>query len=52
MSNIVKFASFNLKKGASVSDYLLVTDKFNSVFLSAQKVREVTRFRLEDRLYE
>ena len=37
MSNVVEFASFNLKKGASVSDFLLVSDKFNSVFLSTQK---------------
>lgn len=37
MPNVVEFASFNLKKGASVSDFLLVSDKFNSVFLSAQK---------------
>lgn len=37
MTNVVEFASFNLKKGASVSDFLLVSDKFNSVFLSAQK---------------
>jgi hypothetical protein len=37
LSNVVEFASFCLKKGASVSDFLLVSDKFNSVFLSAQK---------------
>ena len=37
MFNVVEFASFNLKKGASVSDFLLLSDKFNSVFLSAQK---------------
>lgn len=37
MTNVVEFASFNLKKGASVSDFLLVSDKFNSVFLSKQK---------------
>jgi len=37
MSNVVEFASFNLKKGASVSDFLLVSDKFNSDFLSKQK---------------
>ena len=37
MSNVVEFASFNLKKGVSVSDFLFVSDKFNSVFLSAQK---------------
>jgi len=37
MSNVVEFVSFNLKKGASVSDFLLASDKFNSVFLSAQK---------------
>ncbi len=37
MSNVVEFASFNLKKGASVSDFLHVSDNFNSVFLSTQK---------------
>ena len=37
MSNVVEFASFKLKKGASVSGFLLVSDKFNIVFLSAQK---------------
>jgi len=37
MSNVVEFASFKLKKGASVSEFLLVSDKFNIVFLSAQK---------------
>jgi hypothetical protein len=37
MSNVVEFASFSLKKGVSVSDFLLVSDKFNSVFLSTQK---------------
>ena len=37
MSNVVEFVSFNLKKGASVSDFLLVSDKVNSVFLSTQK---------------
>ncbi len=29
MANVVEFAS--LKKGASASDFLLVSDKFNSV---------------------
>lgn len=37
MSNVIEFASFNLKKGASVSEFLLVSDKFNRVFLSMQK---------------
>jgi len=37
MANAVEFASFNLKKGASVSEFLLVSDRFNSVFLSTQK---------------
>jgi hypothetical protein len=37
MSNVVEFVSFNLKKGTAVSDFLLVSDKFNSVFLSTQK---------------
>ncbi len=37
MSMVVEFASFNLKKGASVSNFLLVSDKFNREFLSAQR---------------
>ena len=37
MANAVEFASFNLKKGASVSEFLLVSDRFNSVFLTTQK---------------
>jgi len=37
MANTVEYASFNLKKGASVSEFLLVSDRFNSVFLSTQK---------------
>lgn len=37
MSNVVEFVSFNLKEGVSVSDFLRVSDKFNRVFLSAQK---------------
>lgn len=37
MTNVVEFASFNLNEGASVSDFLLASDKFNSIFLSAQK---------------
>jgi heme-degrading monooxygenase HmoA len=37
MANTVEFASFNLKKGASVLEFLLVSDRFNSVFLSTQK---------------
>lgn len=37
MANTVEFASFNLKKGASVTDFLLVSDKFNNIFLSKQK---------------
>ncbi|HEX2944826.1 MAG TPA: hypothetical protein VHT96_02600 [Clostridia bacterium] len=37
MSNVVEFASFNLKKGASVSDFLHMSDKFNKEFLSTQK---------------
>ena len=37
MSKVVEFASFNLKKEASVSDFLLVSDKFNREFLSKQK---------------
>ena len=37
MSNVVEFASFNLKEGVSVSDFLLVSDKFNICFLSTQR---------------
>jgi hypothetical protein len=37
MANTVEFASFNLKNGASVSEFLLVSDRFNRVFLSTQK---------------
>ncbi|WP_312372935.1 hypothetical protein [Lachnoclostridium sp.] len=37
MANTVEFASFNLKKGASVPEFLLVSDRFNSIFLSKQK---------------
>lgn len=37
MPNVIEFASFNLKKGVSVSDFLLVSDKFNQEFLSIQK---------------
>ena len=37
MANVVEFASFHLKKGASESEFLLVSDKFNRVFLEAQK---------------
>lgn len=37
MSKVVEFATFNLKKGVSVSDFLLVSEKFNSGFLSVQK---------------
>ena len=37
MSNIVEFASFKLKKEVSISEFLLVSDKFNAEFLSIQK---------------
>ena len=37
MPNAVEFVSFNLRKGKSVSDFLLVSDKFNREFLSRQK---------------
>jgi hypothetical protein len=37
MPNVVKYASFGLKDGASVPDFLLASDKFNSECLSAQK---------------
>ena len=37
MSNIVELVSFNLKKGVSIPDFLLVSDKFNRDFMSVQK---------------
>ena len=37
MSNAVEFVSFNLRKGKPVSEFLLVSDKFNREFLSRQK---------------
>ena len=37
MSNVVEFVSFNLKGGASVSDFLLASDKIDQAFLSMQK---------------
>jgi hypothetical protein len=37
MVNVIEFASFHLKEGASVSDFLLVSDHFNKEFLSKQK---------------
>ena len=37
MSNIVELVSFTLKKGVSVSDFLLVSDQFNQDFMAAQK---------------
>lgn len=37
MSNAVELVTFNLKKGVSVADFLLASDKFNSEFLTKQK---------------
>jgi len=37
MYNAVEFVSFNLKKGTSVSDFLIASDKINKDFLSLQK---------------
>ena len=37
MSNVVELASFNLKEGVSLSDFFLVSEKFNNGFLSVQK---------------
>lgn len=37
MSNVVMFISFNLVKGASVSDFLLASEKLNREFMSKQK---------------
>jgi hypothetical protein len=36
-NNVVEFASFHLKKGVSVPDFLIVSDKFQSGFLGTQK---------------
>jgi hypothetical protein len=47
MANTVEFASFNLKKGAPVLEFLLVSDRFNSVFLTTQK-GYISRKRLRD----
>jgi len=33
----IEFASFNLKNGVSLPDFLLASDKMNNEFLSAQK---------------
>ena len=37
MSNAVFYVSFNLKKGASVSDFLLAAEKLNNEYISKQK---------------
>ena len=37
MSNAVYFVSYNLKKGASVQDFLLATEKLNNEYMSKQK---------------
>jgi hypothetical protein len=37
MPNAVEFVSFNLKKGASVPDFLLASEKMNSGFLFTRK---------------
>jgi len=37
MSNVVMFISFNLVKGASVSEFLLASEKLNNEFMSKQK---------------
>ena len=37
MSNAVYFVSYNLKKGASVTDFLLATEKLNNEYMSKQK---------------
>ena len=34
MSNVVEYASFKLKEGVSVPDFLLASDKMNDEFLS------------------
>jgi len=37
MPNAVFFVSFKLKKGASVPDFLLATEKLNNEYMSKQK---------------
>lgn len=37
MSNAIEIASFNLKEGLSVSDFMIVSDRFQSEFLAKQK---------------
>jgi hypothetical protein len=37
MSNAVFFCSFNLRKGASVQDFLLAAEKLNDGYISKQK---------------
>lgn len=37
MPSAIEFVSFRLKKGTSVPDFLLVSDKMNIEFLSVQK---------------
>lgn len=51
MSNIVEFASFNLKKESSVPDFLLVSEKFNKLFLSLQKGYISRKLLINDELW-
>ena len=37
MSNVIEFATFNLKKRVSIPDFLIVSEKFHNEFLSTQK---------------
>ena len=37
MPNVVFFVSYKLKKGASVPDFLLATEKLNDAYMSKQK---------------
>ena len=37
MSNAVYFVSYNLKKGASVPEFLLASEKLNNEYMSKQK---------------
>lgn len=37
MSNAIYFVSYKLKKGVSVSDFLLASEKLNDGFMSKQK---------------
>jgi hypothetical protein len=51
MSNTVYFVSYKLKKGASVSDFLLASEKLNDGYMSRQKGFISWRQLLEDEMW-